>query len=73
MEKQYNYTNIIQVLQTSSEKTVNEYLDLGWVLLNVATECRDDPRFSEYTEFTLGWDKIKGEVKKPEYIKNMPF
>ncbi|PKR82892.1 hypothetical protein [Heyndrickxia camelliae] len=63
MEKQYNYPDIIKVFSTSREEVVNDYLDLGWVLLNV----------SQYTEYTLGWDKTKGEIKEPKYVTDLPF
>lgn len=73
MDKQYNYPDIIKVFSTSREETVNEYLEIGWVLLNIVTDCHDDPKFSEYTVFTLGWDKTNGELKEPQYISDMPF
>jgi len=58
-----HFEDICQLFSTSSSKEANEYLGLGWVLLNV-----ESAQYSEHgwnTGFVLGWKKSLGEVKEP--------
>lgn len=74
---QYNYPNIIQIKELNNEESVNQYLELGWVLLNVLTVDRGEPRaVSQYVKYILGWNKDSGQIKTPEDPSakyNFPF
>lgn len=49
--------NIVKVANSHSPNVVNEYLELGWILLQVSP--------SELGPmYALGWDKSNGEVKE---------
>ncbi len=63
-----NFEDICQLFSTSSSKEANEYLGLGWVLLNV-----ESSQYSEHgwnTGFVLGWKKSLGEMKTPPVRPN---
>ncbi|MEG1462636.1 MAG: hypothetical protein RSC48_05955 [Anaerorhabdus sp.] len=50
------FDNIIRVADSSSADVTNQYLNLGWKLLQVSK--------SEYgIQYALGWDASNGEVK----------
>ncbi len=54
-ENDLKYADIVQVESVTFATYANEYLKLGWVLLEV-----------QGTQFTLGWPRVQGEVKIPE-------
>lgn len=77
LEQEYSYPNIIKVHRLGDETEVNEYLDLGWVLLTVLTVERTKPP-TQIVVYVLGWDKTNGEIKEPEQPddiseENLPF
>lgn len=57
------FEEIVQVHSTHSSREVNDYLGLGWVMLNV-----ESSQYSEHgwnSVFVLGWKKGSGEVRRP--------
>lgn len=65
-----NLENIVEIYQDNKVEEVNRYLALGWTLLNVHTTDYGHPvERHQSTEFTVGWNKDKGGVQKPEKIK----
>ncbi len=54
---EFDYSNIIEVIELRFVKTANEYLNLGWILLKIFGDTQPI--------YTLGWDKRKSD--KPIY------
>ena len=50
----FDITSIREVIALNGERSVNEYLAAGWVLLNTTSQ-RDGE--SAWTQYTLGWPK----------------
>ena len=68
------YTDIVQIFETDSKDTANQYLSLGWVLMRHYTTCYDPhPPFcnEQYVHYVLGWVSTKGEIQKPEEEKRL--
>lgn len=60
------FEDIVQVHSTHSSREVNDYLGLGWVMLNV-----ESSQYSEHgwnSVFVLGWKNSSGEVKRPPEV-----
>jgi hypothetical protein len=49
--------NIIRVIDIYKAKNANDYLEVGWILLGVTPGYMGCS-----TEYSLGWDKTKGEI-----------
>lgn len=66
-ETRLNLQNVIEVFQDGNIEKVNQYLSLGWVLLNVHTTDYGHPvERHQSTQFSLGWYKENGQVQKPK-------
>lgn len=63
----------IEIFNNQEKKSINQHLDLGWVLLNVNStsqfeidfETGNDIRVS-VTIFSLGWPSDLGTIRVPE-------
>lgn len=53
--------NVKQVVEVTGQKTVNAYLELGWVVLNTVAEREGEAGWIKYS---LGWPNDL-PVKKP--------
>lgn len=63
----YDYTLIRQITELSDFKDVNDYLNIGWVLLYMG-----EYKESDETDFfyILGWP-FRGEVVYPEHPQSI--
>lgn len=57
------FEDVCQLFSTSSSREANDYLNLGWILLNVESIQHSEHGWN--TGFVLGWKKSSGEVKQP--------
>ena len=64
MEANAHFKDIIEVYKTHSDKVANEYLNLGWVMLNV--ESQQSGAHDWNSVFVLGWLRTSGAVARPE-------
>lgn len=56
-------TNIIALIEFDNYKEANEYLEIGWKLLNVVTKDHGHPvERHQWSVFTLGWDREHGDA-----------
>ena len=62
---QNKLNSIIQVTEAYYSKTVNCYLDLGWVLLSTNIIPSADTHIGGPC-YILGWDKNNGDIKHPD-------
>lgn len=66
------YMGIVKVCEVSSACQANKYLELGWALLDVFTECHDTsgPLVNhQCAVYALGWFNEHGDVEYPEEEK----
>ena len=69
---QLNLESIVEVFQDTKVEKINEYLQLGWTLLNLHTTDYGHPvERHQSTVFTMGWKKEQGEVRHPRSEYNM--
>ena len=69
-------SEVSKVIDITSQKDVNEYLDLGWKLISVyATAYADYPGSSQTQHFVMGW--VGADPKYPEKTEdgdpNLPW
>jgi hypothetical protein len=64
MEAPAYFKEIIEVYKTYDTETVNKYLKLGWVMLNVESQQSGAHDWS--SQFVLGWFKTSGPVAHPK-------
>lgn len=80
--KNYNLMSIsqIEIFDHLRKKNINQYLGLGWKLLNINNVIEEQPSFDgdekiSLTIYTLGWPSDLGEVCLPEvdddFVKTM--
>ncbi len=62
MSDNINYEKVVEVAHADNASRVNEYLQLGWVLLNVESNQYSEHGWS--TSYAIGWMK-DGDVKHP--------
>jgi hypothetical protein len=55
MTKEIDYSEFVKLFRTDDTIEANEYLDLGWILLNVEKVQVAEQSFNTY--FMLGWNK----------------
>lgn len=61
MDETY-YSNFKRVYETDSSIEANEYLELGWVLLNVVKTQTAKESWTTY--YVLGWDGKVEDIKR---------
>ncbi len=61
MEESY-YSKFKRVYETSDSIEANEYLELGWVLLNVIKTQIAEESWNNY--YILGWNKESEELQR---------
>lgn len=61
MTKEIDYHEFVKLFRTSDTIEANEYLDLGWILLNVEKVQVAEQSFNTY--FVLGWNKPLEEIE----------
>ena len=61
MTKEIDYSKFVKLFRTDDTIEANEYLDLGWILLNVEKVQVAEQSFSTY--FVLGWKKPIEDIK----------
>ncbi|SHK45854.1 hypothetical protein [Tepidibacter formicigenes] len=69
--------NIIEIFETKSYKEANEYLKIGWILLDkciVSYYPEGNFPKHEQMKYILGWNSNLGEIIKPQpkYICDIP-
>lgn len=58
---------IIEIKEVKDYKKANEYLNLGWQLINLYTDDYGHPKnVHQWTVYCLGWKKDNGEVVHPK-------
>jgi len=59
-------TDIVEITQTTNVSQVNEYLKLGWQLLEIVKGIGSaDMQMDPYLLYCLGWNSSKGEAIHP--------
>lgn len=65
------------VCEVENYDHVNEFLDLGWKLINTNNRFKDDRNYDtgkyekvDYTCYVLGWFGVKGDAKYPANFLN---
>lgn len=61
MTKEIDYHEFVKIFRTNDTIEANEYLDFGWILLNVEKIQVAEQSFNTY--FVLGWNKPIQDVK----------
>ncbi len=64
-----DYSQIRKIVELQDEKSVNKYLESGWVIINIYNSAyhTSDPRtVGQQQIFTLGWPSENGDVVKPD-------
>lgn len=64
MEAHAYFKDVTEVYKTYSEQAANEYLKLGWIMLNV--ESQQSGAHDWHSVFVLGWFKTSGDVAHPK-------
>lgn len=59
---------IKRVFETESQNECNEYLELGWQLIEVYKTCYDPDAFPNHqtVHYVLGWNKDEPAKKPPD-------
>ncbi|PHR80496.1 MAG: hypothetical protein COA59_17495 [Colwellia sp.] len=60
---QKELSDIVKVLEFRSAEDLNNYLDLGWMIIGTKSEQHSANGFS--LTYCVGWSKKLGEVKVP--------
>ena len=60
MTKEIDYHEFVKIFRTNDTIEANEYLDFGWILLNVEKVQVGEQSFNTY--FVLGWNKPIDEI-----------